>query len=90
MHTECLFVGGPCDGRRRPINSQESIVDVPAIDMSTRLIDNLAPDEGVLDIVRYRREKLFAPGRQWDLFVAPEVEPGEVIARLIDGYTPRK
>lgn len=89
--TECLFVGGPWDGRRLSIDSRASTVSAPLVeDSSTRPIDNSPSREEAFAIVQYRREKLFAPGRQWSLFVAPEIEPGEVIARLIEGYAPRK
>ncbi len=88
-NTGCLFVGGPWDGRRYTIDPQADIVNATPTVEADATLGNVATTESVDTSVRYRREKLSAPGREWSVFVAPEIGPGDVIARLLDGYNPR-
>ena len=83
-----LFIGGPWDGRRLVIDPAAPFITAPPGDDS---------DVGVLDVdshgdqpqrlVRYRRAALRAPGREWVVFAAEDVADGDVIGRLIDGYS---
>jgi hypothetical protein len=82
---ECLFIGGPWDARRVTVDAGCDSIRAPKIAYAPAGIDEYAepvakPDDSVL----YRRAKLFSPGREWSVFVAPDID--DVMAALIAGY----
>lgn len=84
----CLFIGGPWDGRRVLVDPSQAIIQVhPSEDSSGALIDATVPVDQPQRLVMYRRAPLRAPGREWIVFAAADVDDGDVIGRLIAGYS---
>lgn len=84
---ECLFIGGPWDGRRGQVESECKIFHVTYDEDDADAADE-TPASALRKNVAYRRGVLRAPGREWSVFFAPDVDDGDVIGRLIEGYRP--
>lgn len=81
-----LFIGGPWDGRWLDVDSDAPAIRVPVQESSGSMVDAAPISRPMLDAM-YRRASLRSPGREWVVFAAEDVADGDVIGRLIYGYS---
>ena len=74
--TECLFIGGPADGKFIEVRPGIARVNIPA------MVDR-APGFGA---ITYRREELKSAGRIYTVYVVDDIPGADVVGRLIAGY----
>lgn len=80
---ECLFLGGPADGKRIFIESGRSFIAIP------EKLETTTPNERSQFLIsRYRRERLSGPDRDVSIFVSDSVTLDDVLDMLVEGYRP--
>jgi hypothetical protein len=85
--TAHLFIGGPWDGRHLIVDSNAPVINAPPREeLSFGLLGAEEHGDKHQRVVTYRRAALRAPGREWVVFAADDVDGGDVIGRLIAGY----
>lgn len=81
----CLFIGGPWDGRRAAVADALESITAPIVGAASGPVAGVERSRLIKEVV-YRRARLFAPGRNWSVFVPAIAPDGDVIERLIAGY----
>ena len=86
---ECLFVGGPWDGRRLSVNEPLRVVRCPVPTEAHGVLDKNAKEGSApFSAMEYRRNELRArDGKEYIVYEADDASGVDLIGRLIAGYS---